>query len=445
MRIAIVGSGISGLGAAWLLSREHRVTLYEAAARPGGHSNTVDIEVDGRSLPVDTGFIVYNEPNYPNLVRLFDALGVETEASDMSFAVSLDGGDLEYAGSAAGLFADKRNIFRPRVWRMTRDVLRFFRQAEADIDRLSEETTLGAYLASQGYSRAFAEDHLLPMGAAIWSCASGDMLAFPARSFLEFYRNHGLLTYEDRPQWRTVTGGSRSYVDRLLADSDLDLRLATPAVALRRDLSGLTLIDQQGHGETYDQVIFACHGDQARAILRTAADSEMENVLSAFRYQKNSAVLHCDPALMPRRRALWSSWNYLGEEVAKSGSVSVTYWMNRLQNLPTETPVLVTLNPGRAPDPAKTWARISYDHPLFDRAALAAQQALPGIQGRNGIWFCGSYCGHGFHEDGLQAGFAVASALGCPAPWESEISPRSPSALTARPARIGDGMAVAAE
>lgn len=443
MRIAIVGSGISGLGAAWLLSRAHEVTLYEAAPRPGGHSNTVDIEVEGRRLAVDTGFIVYNEPNYPNLTRLFAALGVETQASDMSFAVSLGGGKLEYAGSAAGLFAQKRNLLRPKIWRMTADLLRFFREAERDIESLPEHLSLAAYLERRGYSRAFAEDHLLPMGAAIWSCASGDMLHFPARSFLEFYRNHGLLSLDGRPQWRTVIGGSRAYVRRLLADCDIELKLATPVQQVRRDGGHLTVIDQDGRAEAYDQAIFACHGDQARAILGEAADPDTSELLSAFRYQKNRAVLHGDTTLMPRRRAVWSSWNYLGE--GGGGSVAVTYWMNRLQNLDVEAPVLVSLNPLAQPDPEQTWASMTYDHPLFDAAALDAQRRLPAIQGRNGFWFCGSYCGHGFHEDGLQAGLAVADALGSPTPWRDEITPISPAAWTARPAGGAAELAVAAE
>ena len=443
MKIAIVGSGISGLGAAWLLSRAHEITVYEAAARPGGHSSTVEVEVEGRALPVDTGFIVYNEPNYPNLTRLFAALGVETAASDMSFAVSLGGGRLEYAGSAGGLFAQKRNLLRPKMWRMTADVLRFFREAESDIESLPSQLTLAGYLERKGYSQSFAEDHLLPMGAAIWSCASGDMLRFPARSFLEFYRNHGLLNLNQRPQWRTVSGGSRAYVRRLLEDCNLDLRLANPVRQVRRDGAHLTVIDGEGRAEAYDQVIFACHGDQARAILGDAADPETSEVLAAFRYQRNQAVLHSDPALMPRRRSVWSSWNYLGE--GNGGSVAVTYWMNRLQNLAVETPVLVSLNPLAQPAANKTWSRMSYDHPLFDAEALAAQRRLPEIQGRDGMWFCGSYCGHGFHEDGLQAGIAVAEALGCPPPWRDEISPISPAAWTARPAAANHDMAVAAE
>ncbi len=446
MKIAIVGSGVSGLGAAWLLSRAHEVTLYEAAERPGGHSNTLEIDADGELLPVDTGFIVYNEPNYPNLTRLFDALGVETHASDMSFAVSLDDGGFEYAGSAAGLFAQRRNLLRPKMWRLTIEVLRFFRSAEKDIPALPETLSLGDYLRRAGYSQSFAQDHLLPMGAAIWSCATEDMLRFPARAFLEFYRNHGLLNLNDRPQWRSVAGGSREYVRRILADSRVELRLSCPVLALRRDRLGHNLIDGRGESRSYDEVIFACHGDQARAILGETAAPDAAALLSAFRYQKNRVYLHSDSALMPRRRAVWSSWNYLGQSLAKGSSpASVTYWMNRLQNLRTETPVLVSLNPRHKPAAAKTWTSMSYDHPLFDAKAMAAQRELPALQGRDGLWFCGSYCGHGFHEDALQAGFAVSQALGCPAPWHHEVTPISPSAWTALPAPFAAPLPVAAE
>lgn len=445
MRIAIIGSGISGLGAAWALSRDHAVTLYEAASRPGGHSNTLEIDDAGRRLAVDTGFIVYNEPNYPNLTRLFAALNIKTYASDMSFAVSLDDGRLEYAGSAAGLIAQPRNLLRPGMWRMTADVLRFFRKAEGDISGLPESLPLGDYLRRKGYSRSFAQDHLLPMGAAIWSCATEDMLSFPARAFLEFYRNHGLLNLNRRPQWRSVAGGSRNYVRRILAGSAIDLRLSCPVMALRGNAGGWRLIDARGDALDYDQVIFACHGDQARAILGEDTDPRAAEVLSAFRYQKNQVFLHRDSALMPRRRRVWSSWNYLGQSGEGGGPASVTYWMNRLQSLETETPVLVSLNPRQDPDPGKTWAQMSYDHPMFDATALAAQRELPGIQGRNGLWFCGSYCGHGFHEDGLQAGLAVAAALGSPAPWHDEIAAVSPAAWTARPAPDDTAMAVAAE
>ncbi|MEX0923065.1 MAG: FAD-dependent oxidoreductase [Rhodovibrionaceae bacterium] len=446
MRIAIVGSGISGLGAAWLLSRDHQVTLYEAAARPGGHSNTLEIDDDGRRLAVDTGFIVYNEPNYPNLTRLLAALEIETHASEMSFSVSLDEGRLEYAGSAAGLLAQPRNLLRPRMWRMTADMLRFFREAEADIPSLTESLALGDYLQRRGYSQGFAKDHLLPMGAAIWSCATEDMLRFPARAFLEFYRNHGLLNYNARPQWRSVVGGSWSYVERLLADSAIELRLSCPAIALHQQPGARCLVDARGESRNYDEVILACHGDQARAILGEAAAPETAALLAAFRYHKNRVYLHRDTALMPRRRGVWSSWNYLGQSGSASGSpASVTYWMNRLQNLQTETPVLVSLNTRKAPESEKTWATLSYDHPLFDTEALAAQRALPAIQGKQGIWFCGSYCGYGFHEDGLQAGFAVAEALGSPAPWSGTVTPISPAAWTARPDPQRDAFAVAAE
>lgn len=432
-RIAVVGSGVSGLGAAWALSRRYDVTVFEAASRPGGHANTVEVDTPGRVLPVDTGFIVYNERNYPHLVRLFDALGVATEPSTMSFAASMDGGRMEYAGSLAGLFAQPANALKPRYWRMIADILRFFRDAPNVLqDPDGDRETLGDYVARAGYGRGFMEDHILPMAAAIWSCPTVQVREFPARSFLRFFHNHGLLLLKDRPQWRTVSGGSREYVRRIAAQFGERLRLDTPVTGLRRDATGVWLATAGAPAQRFDGVVLATHADQALKILGDDADAAERSVLGSFRYAANEAVLHGDEALMPRRRKVWSSWNYIaGPGQSESRDVSVTYWMNRLQNI--EGPDLfVSLNPLRAPDPSRVHARFTYDHPIFDGAAIRSQQRLPGIQGAHRTWYCGSYCGYGFHEDGLEAGFAVAEALGAPVPWAGEVAAASPAADIAR-------------
>ena len=429
MKIAVVGSGVAGLGAAWRLSAEHEVIVYEADKRLGGHSNTVEVAAnDGGTIAVDTGFIVYNERTYPNLIRLFEHLDVATEPSNMSFAVSVDKGRFEYAGSPAGLFAQRRNLVRPRLWRLLRDLRRFYRTAPDHLETTGD-LPIGEYLRREGYSPAFMDDHLLPMAAAIWSCSTAEIQSFPTKSFLRFNLNHGLMQFANRPQWRTVSGGSREYVKRLSAPFAAQARLGTPVAALKRGANGVTVIDRQGQSDVFDQVVLACHGDQARAILGQDATPAEAAILDSFRYQANHTLLHRDPHLMPRRKGVWSSWNYLsGKTRDNARAVSVTYWMNRLQNLDPSVPLFVSLNPIEAPRSELVEAEFSYDHPVFDSAAVAAQTRLPEIQGLARTWFCGSYCGYGFHEDALQAGLAVAGALGCPAPWADDIVPASPAA-----------------
>lgn len=413
-RIAVIGSGISGLSCAWLLSKTTDVVLYETENRPGGHSNTVLAPGGSKDIPVDTGFIVYNDRNYPNLVKLFEHLDVPTLPSNMSFAASLGGGAFEYSGSGlSGLMGQKSNIFRPRFWRMVKDILRFYKEAPGLLDRTElEGVSLGDYLASANYASSFVEDHLLPMGAAIWSTTASEMRLYPLHAFIRFFANHGLLVLKDRPRWRTVKGGSREYVARILADFSGEVRLGTAVTGVRRGISGVEVTDVHGHVETFDEIVLATHANQSIDLLEDA-DSEEREILESFQYTPNLAVLHSDERLMPKRKAVWSSWNYVAETQADaSETLCVTYWMNKLQSLDPATPLFVTLNPCRPIDPSKIIKTFNYEHPLFDVAAIRAQRRIWGLQGRRKTWFCGAYFGSGFHEDGLQAGLAVAEALG---------------------------------
>ncbi|WP_341894083.1 FAD-dependent oxidoreductase [Ferrovibrio terrae] len=413
-RIAVIGAGIAGLGTAWALSKHHDVTVFEANAYAGGHSNTVEVDYGGVKIAVDTGFIVFNDWNYPNLRRLFAHLDVPAIKSDMSFAVSVGQGELEWSGSSlATLFAQKRNLLKPGFHRMWRDILRFNKTAVADLaaGRMAG-LTLGDYLARDRYSDRFMLDYLLPMGAAIWSAPLADMMAFPAETFANFFKNHGLLSVNDRPQWYTVNGGSREYVKRLLADGDFTLHLHTPVHTVRREANGVSVVTA-GHATHFDQVVLACHGDQALRLLDDGASAAERDILSAFRFQANRAVLHRDVAQMPKRRNVWASWNYLSEPRRDlQRRVGLTYWMNRLQSIDESRPLFVTMNPVTEPRPDLVFAEFAYDHPLFDRAAIAAQARLSEIQGQDRLWFCGAWCKYGFHEDGFSAGLAVARALG---------------------------------
>ena len=417
MHIAVIGSGVSGLSAAWLLSSRHRVTLYEKDDRLGGHANTQEVQTPEGPVPVDTGFLVFNEPNYQNLTALFRHLDVDTIASNMSFSASLDGGRFEYRGSPGGLFAQKSNIVRPRFWRMFTDVLRFYREAPKAIsDPAQANLSLGSYLKKFGYSDTFRDDHLLPMGAAIWSMSRNSMLEFPLGVFVRFCANHGLLKVAGRPKWRTVAGGSREYVRKLAAGVSGDVRLNTAVSRIKRTADAVHVTDRQGFAETFDAVVVATHADQALDMLGDA-DFLERRVLSGIRYQRNVAILHTDPSLMPARRSCWASWNYIqGDD--EGAEVCVTYWLNALQSLPTETQLFVTLNPPTPPRDGTIIRSFIYDHPLYDRAAVAAQSQLWRLQGNNRTWFCGAHFGFGFHEDGLQAGLATAEHLGgVKRPW----------------------------
>jgi predicted NAD/FAD-binding protein len=420
LELAVIGTGISGLSAAWLLSQRHRVTVYEQANYIGGHSNTVDIDIDGQSLPVDTGFIVYNPGNYPNLVALFDHLDVPSKPSDMSFSVSTDEGNFEYSGTDLnGLLAQRRNLFRPRFLRMLKDLLRFYDQAQILSNRNAiMNMTLGRFLRDHNYSDAFIADHLMPMGAAIWSSSVEQMMQFPAQAFLRFFNNHGLLQLTDRPEWRTVDGGSREYIERMTASFARNIHCNEKVVSVSRSNMGVRIRTNSGWEQRYDHVVFACHSDQALTMLQHPTAQE-SNVLGKFKYQPNTAVLHTDIALMPKRKRAWASWNYLGRRGDQGeNTLCVTYWMNLLQSLPTATPVLLTLNPAEDIDPAKIIRTFEYDHPIFDARAIDAQKDLWRLQGNMNSWFCGAYFGSGFHEDGIQAGLAVGEMLGgSERPW----------------------------
>jgi predicted NAD/FAD-binding protein len=415
MRIAVIGSGISGLGCAYALRNDAQVTLYEAQSRLGGHTNTVDVTLDGTHFPVDTGFLVFNERTYPNLIALFAELGIDTAKSDMSFAVSVAHGGrrIEWNGTDLnGVFAQRRNIVSPRFMAMLRDIMRFNEQAtrvargEEPIDAA---LSLGDFLDLHRYGTSFRQWYLLPMAAAIWSCPIDTMLEYPVATFARFCDNHGLLQVNNRPQWYTVRGGARQYVNRI-ASGVHAVRLADPVLDVRRDAASRNVVVRSVSGSAlFDHVVLACHSDQATGLLTDADDGE-RSVIGKVAYQANRAVLHTDTRLMPALRRVWSSWNYLSDGRA-TPSVSVTYLLNRLQPLPFTTPLLLSLNPVTEPRADTILGEFDYSHPVFDRAAIGAQQRLAEVQGRRGVWFAGAWTGFGFHEDGLKSGLAVAQAL----------------------------------
>ena len=415
-RVAVIGSGISGLSVAHALADEAQVTLFEADSYFGGHTHTVDITLDGQTHGVDTGFLVFNERTYPKLIELFGELQVPTALSDMSFSVQVPDIGLEWSGSDLNtVFAQRRNLLRPAFWRMLRDVTRFNRLAtalaECDIET-ERQQAIGDFLAQHRFSVEFRDWYFLPMIGCIWSCPTDQMLRFPIATMIRFCHNHGLIQVTRRPRWFTVQGGARHYVDKLLRGIP-DARLNTPVRSVRRLQASAQVSVATDHGtELFDEVVLACHSDQSLALLADATPAERE-VLGAIRYHRNRAVLHTDTAVLPRRKIAWAAWNY---ERAHAGSrestaVCLHYLINRLQPLPFKTPVVVSLNPITEPRADTVHGEYDYAHPVFDAAAIAAQQRVPSLQGEAHTWFCGAWTRYGFHEDGLTSGLAVVDGL----------------------------------
>ncbi|SCK26077.1 NAD(P)/FAD-dependent oxidoreductase [Vogesella sp. LIG4] len=420
MRIAVVGAGIAGLSAAWLLSRSgHQVVVYEANDYAGGHSNTVDVSLQGVTAPVDAGFLVHNDRTYPNLTRLFRLLGVAVHETEMTFSVALEQPQIEWAGTSLGsLFVQRRNLLRGRFWHMLGDILRLHWLApRLQLEAHSSGETLGEILDRYRFGQSLRDWYLLPMGAAIWSCSTHGMARFPAATFFDFCLNHGLMQVFDRPQWKTVLGGSRQYVRRMLSSCG-QLRLRTPVTRVRRGEAGVHVSSPQGE-EHYHQLVLACHSDQALALL-SDADADEQGVLRRLPYQRNRALLHTDTSFLPRRPSAWAAWNYrVGSPGVSDKPIMVSYLLNKLQPLPFSQPVIVTLNPYR--EPPQVLAEFDYAHPVFDTAAIAAQRELALLQGRRHTWFAGAWTGYGFHEDGLKAGMAVARGLHAHVPWQLDL------------------------
>ncbi len=406
MRIAVIGLGISGLGAAYILNRNgHEVVGFEKNDYIGGHSRTIEVE----GVPVDTGFIVFNYRNYPHLTGLFDLLKVPVEKSDMSFAASIKGNWLEYGTqNSSAIFAQKKNLLRPAFIKMIRDILKFNKHA---ISYVESDLSLGQVLEKMGMGEWFKKYYILAIGGAIWSTPIDGMTDFPAKTFIRFFENHGLLTVDDQPQWYTVTGGSREYVRRVA--QGLDIRKGRPVESVIRK-GGKIIVD----GEEFDQVIFGCHSDQALKMLHDASVDE-KYLLGNFKYQKNEIVVHSDESFMPNNKKCWASWVYkIDGKTDEAQQISLSYWMNRLQNLKINKPVIVTLNPTRQPDENKVHDRHVFEHPVFDMPAIDSQPILARIQGKQNTWFCGAYQRYGFHEDGLLSAVEVCRKLGAKVPWE---------------------------
>ncbi|ERH53369.1 amine oxidase [Ectopseudomonas chengduensis] len=412
MKIAIVGSGIAGLTCAYLLNRQHDIQVFEASDWIGGHTHTVDVQVEGRSYAIDTGFIVFNDWTYPNFIRLLEQIGVGFKPTEMSFSVSDPATGVEYNGHDLNtLFAQRSNLLSPAFWGMLRDILRFNRQSLDDLanNRISADTTLGQYLESNGYGRRFIEHYIVPMGSAIWSMSLADMLGFPLQFFVRFCKNHGLLSVSDRPTWQVIEGGSRSYVAPLTESFAERIRLSCPVSRVVRDQDGVTLHSAAG-SERFDKVIFACHSDQALALLEQPSEQERD-ILGALPYANNDVVLHTDTRLLPKRKLAWASWNYrLGGP--REQMAAVTYDMNILQGIDSDTTFCVSLNQTAAIDPSKILARFQYAHPQYSLAGTAAQARWEELLGAQHTYYCGAYWANGFHEDGVVSALRVARAFG---------------------------------
>lgn len=422
-RIAVIGSGISGISAAWLIRNIHDVTLFERESRAGGHTCTVDVDYDGKNIPVDVGFIVFNTRNYPNLCGLFNHIAVPSENTNMSFAMSLDNGALEWCGQSLGaVFAQRRNLFSLGFWSMLIDVLKFNKHAATDRDSgYMDGLSIGEYLSKRKLSDRFRNDYLVPMAAAIWSTPETKIMDFPAKSLINFFENHRLLEIVP-PLWRTVSGGSRTYHNKLMGDLGDRARIGTGVVSIERPSTGGVLItDTNGDTNHFDQVIIGTHSDQALAML-SDANAQEAAILGDVKYRPNRVVLHRDERFMPKRKKAWAAWNTLRDsDKGDDSDLTLTYWMNKLQNINNDYPLFVTLNPTTEPDKDLVFGEWSFDHPQYDAAAFDAQLRLPHIQGNNSTWFAGAWTGFGFHEDGLKSGIAIARALGATIPWDSDV------------------------
>ncbi len=431
-KIAIIGTGISGLSAAYLLRHRHAVTVYESEKRLGGHSRTLNVEYGDRKIAVDTGFIVFNERNYPNLTALFRHLGVPIKNSDMSFALTVADGWLEWgAKDLAAIIAQRRNLLRPRFLRLFADVMRFNRDAVREVDA-APDVSVDGLIRRMGLGDWFRRHYLLPMAGAIWSCPPKQMLEFPASSLIHFFANHNLMSFTGQPQWLTIDGGAQIYVERIASLLGDRVRSDCGAVRVTRKFGHVEITDTRGETEIYDDVVLACHSDQALALLGSDATAAERNALGAIRYQPNVAVLHKDQSFMPKRKACWASWVYHSDGVGDEPAISVSYWMNSLQGIDERYPLFVTLNPAKPIAPEDVFDVHACAHPVFDFGALAAQQALNAMQGSNNTWFCGAYLGHGFHEDGLVSAMRVAGQLGVSAPWVSDAASEPRSAAPVR-------------
>lgn len=419
-KIAIIGSGISGMAAAYLLHPYNNVTLYEKNSVIGGHARTKIIDYNGHNVAVDTGFIVFNHLNYPNLTALFKHLGVATQKSNMSFALTMDGGEFEWgANSINSIFATRKNIFNIQFYKMLKDIMRFFKKAHQCLNENNNQT-LGQFLDELKLGIQFKEKFILPMGAAIWSSPIELMLQFPAKTFVQFFKNHGLLSINGQHQWYTVSGGSQNYINKLVDKFQNNIILENKIIKSWQDGNHILLEDMNGRREKYDQVIFACHADETLEIIQDATNIEKQ-ILGAFHYQKNHAYLHSDSSFMPKRKACWSSWVYNLDMVNNKKQVSLTYWMNLLQNIDNKYPLFVTLNPSRKIDEGKIFDQHVFSHPVFNQNTIIAQKQLANIQGNRNIWHCGAYQNYGFHEDGLASAVKVAQLMGIKIPWQTPI------------------------
>ncbi len=415
-KIAVIGAGISGIGAAYLLSPFHDVVLYERNKYAGGHTRTLDVQTRDGSFAVDTGFIVFNDRNYPLLTKLFGQLGIPSHKSDMSFGASIDNGWLEYGTKdVLSIFSQKLNLIRPPFLGMVRDVLRFNKRALAYLDKPAS-FTLAECLSELALGDWFKHYYLLPMAGSIWSSPPGKILNFPASTLVRFFNNHGLLSTSGQPKWFTVTGGGKTYVDRILTQLNGPVRFSA-VQAVERNKNNIRVIDSSGESDTFDEVVLACHADEALKMIRDPRPEETE-ILSAFQYQENKIILHSDSSFMPKRKGAWASWVYLLENRSdETPEISLSYWMNNLQNLNTDIPLLVTLNPARDPSEDLIYDRHEFSHPVFDSRAIAAQDRIMEIQGRDRLWFCGAYQRYGFHEDGFWSAARAADKMGVPLPW----------------------------